>query len=173
MPHSVRSCRHRCCNPGLMRSDADLVMLDMPPYSYLTVPCRSECSWKTRRAFSCLTTPESHPTSPRTTVPSYTPTNPTSAPSGTSLYHTHCILNTTRLFVYLFRAHLCACVCRLLGVLLCGVPGSAYTSLSAADSQIILDSLKTSCQSISPEVFHQLGQLLDHLSSMLSHSVVV
>ncbi|KAI4892339.1 hypothetical protein NFI96_009627 [Prochilodus magdalenae] len=41
---------------------------------------------------------------------------------------------------------------RLLGVLLCGVPGSAYTSLSAADSQIILDSLKTSCQSVSPEV---------------------
>ncbi|KAI4888196.1 hypothetical protein NFI96_018638, partial [Prochilodus magdalenae] len=41
---------------------------------------------------------------------------------------------------------------RLLGVLLCGVPGSAYTSLSAADSQIILDSLKTSCQSVSREV---------------------
>ncbi|XP_037399293.1 uncharacterized protein LOC108433603 isoform X3 [Pygocentrus nattereri] len=38
------------------------------------------------------------------------------------------------------------------GVLLCGAPGSAFVSLKGADSQTILDSIKKSCQRISPEV---------------------
>ncbi|KAL6482496.1 hypothetical protein MHYP_G00105760 [Metynnis hypsauchen] len=40
----------------------------------------------------------------------------------------------------------------LLGVLLCGAPGSAFVYLTTADSQTILDTLKKSCQQISPEV---------------------
>ncbi|XP_036413701.1 uncharacterized protein LOC118798377 [Colossoma macropomum] len=38
------------------------------------------------------------------------------------------------------------------GVLLCGAPGSAFVTLKATDSQTILDSIKKSCQQISPEV---------------------
>ncbi|XP_036412851.1 LOW QUALITY PROTEIN: uncharacterized protein LOC118797682 [Colossoma macropomum] len=41
---------------------------------------------------------------------------------------------------------------RLPGVLLCGAPGSMFASLGAADSQTILESIRISCQQISPEV---------------------
>ncbi|XP_037399296.1 uncharacterized protein LOC108414847 [Pygocentrus nattereri] len=51
------------------------------------------------------------------------------------------------------------------GVLLCGAPGSAFVSLTTADSQSILDSLKKSCQQISPEATAALVANFPTLSS--------
>ncbi|KAL7851871.1 hypothetical protein SRHO_G00176560, partial [Serrasalmus rhombeus] len=51
------------------------------------------------------------------------------------------------------------------GVLLCGAPGSAFVSLTTADSQTILDSLKKSCQQITPEATAALVANFPTLSS--------
>ncbi|KAL7845119.1 hypothetical protein AOLI_G00233110, partial [Acnodon oligacanthus] len=54
---------------------------------------------------------------------------------------------------------------RLPGVLLCGAPGSVFVSLGAADSQTILESIRISCQQISPEVTAALVANLPTLST--------
>ncbi|XP_036412842.1 serine-rich adhesin for platelets-like [Colossoma macropomum] len=60
---------------------------------------------------------------------------------------------------------------RLPDVLLCGAPGSVFVSLGATDSQKILDSIKKSCQQISPEVTAALVANFPPLSTNIVQSL--